>query len=63
MLHSDALHTIETLSFDPATEILSLQIELEDPVYYSRPLSPVTAEYAHTNLEIERFGCIAELHD
>jgi len=63
MLHSASLHTVETLSFDPATEVLSLKIEFEDPVYYSRPFSPVSGEYAHTNLEIERFGCIAELHD
>ncbi len=63
MLHSDALRTTETIELDESSDTLVVTIEHEDPVFYSAPFPPAVARYGRTDLEIEPFGCIAELHD
>jgi hypothetical protein len=63
MLHSDALTSVERVRFDPATQRLSVTIELEDPVFYARSFPPATAEYAPSDLKIQPFGCRPENPD
>lgn len=63
MLHSADLRTTEVLSYDEQTQSLEVTIHFEDPVYYTQEFPPVSARYGRTNLEIQPFGCIAELHD
>lgn len=63
MLHSDALTSIERVSFDPAANRLNLTIELDDPEFYTRRFDPVSAQYAPSSLEIQPFGCIPENPD
>jgi hypothetical protein len=63
LLHSDALTSVERIRFSPAENRLSVTITLADPVYYTRPFEPVTAEYAPSNLDLEPFGCRPENAD
>ncbi len=63
LLHSDALTTTETLSFDRDSHRLTVTIEHEDFKYFSRSFPSVTMQYAPTSLDIEPFGCIPEVED
>jgi len=63
LLHSDALTTTETLSFDRDSQRLTVTIEHDDPKFFTRTFPSVTMQYAPTNLDIEPFGCIAEVED
>ena len=63
LLHSDALTTIERLRFDAATNRLQLTIEHDDPKFFTRRFDPVSAEYAPTDLELQRFDCRPENPD
>lgn len=63
LLHSDSLTSVERVRFDPATNRLSVTIELEDPVFYTRSFPPATAQYAPSNLEIQPFDCRPENPD
>jgi hypothetical protein len=63
LLHSDALISVERISFDAASQRLKVTIELEDPVYYRRPFDPASAEYAPSDLTIEPFNCKPENAD
>ena len=63
MLHSDALTSIERVRFDPETNRLTLSIEFNDPLFFTRPFDPVTATYAPSDLEIQPFDCRPENPD
>lgn len=63
LLHSDALTSVERIRFDRAANRLEVTISLEDPVYFTRPFDPVTAEYAPSALTLEPFGCRPESTD
>jgi hypothetical protein len=60
LLHSAALTSIERIKLDQAAQRLIVTIELEDPEFFTRPFDPATAQYAPTDLEIERFNCSPE---
>ena len=61
LLHSDALRTVERISFDAASNRIKLSIEHYDPVFFTQDFPVATAEYGPTDLEIKPFGCIPEL--
>jgi len=63
LLHSDALTSIERVRLDRERQRLVVTIELADPVFFTRPFDPATAEYAPTSLEIQPFGCQPENPD
>lgn len=63
LLHSDALTSVERVRFDAATNRLKVTIELQDPLYYTRPFPAAHAEYAPSDLEIEPFDCRPENPD
>jgi hypothetical protein len=63
LLHSDALTSVERLSFDQARQRLVVTIELEDPVFFTRGFDSVTTEYAPTDLKLEPFNCRPENPD
>src|SRR5690606_5867129 len=60
LLHSNALRTVERISFDKERNSIKLEIEHYDPVYFTRDFPVAEAEFAATNLEIKPFGCIPE---
>jgi hypothetical protein len=63
MLHSDALTSVERVSFDAAANRLQVTIELDDPVFFTRTFDPASATYAPSALEIQPFGCRPENAD
>lgn len=63
LLHSDALTTIERISFDADKQLFTLTIEQSDPKYFSQGFPPVSANYAVTDLELKPFGCTPEVLD
>jgi hypothetical protein len=63
LLHSDALTSIERVSFDRQAQRLSVTIDLNDPTYFTRPFEPATAQYAPTDLAIQPFNCRPENPD
>jgi hypothetical protein len=42
---------------------LSVTIDLNDPMYFTRPFEPATAQYAPTDLAIQPFNCRPENPD
>jgi len=60
LLHSDALRTVERISFNADKNAIKVEIEHYDPVYFTRDFPVVEAEFAATDLEIKPFGCIPE---
>jgi hypothetical protein len=63
LLHSDALTSVEHVSFDEASQRLKVRIELEDPVFYTRGFDAAMAEYAPSDLTIQPFDCKPENPD
>jgi hypothetical protein len=63
LLHSDALTSVERVSFDRDRQRLVVTIELDDTVFFTRSFDPATAEYAPTDLEIQPFNCRPENPD
>lgn len=63
LLHSDALTSVERVSFDRQTQRLTVTIDLNDPAFFTRPFEPATAQYAPTDLEIQPFNCRPENPD
>jgi len=63
LLHSDALTSVERVSFDRDRQRLVVTIELDDAAFFTRSFDPATAEYAPTNLEIQTFNCRPENPD
>jgi hypothetical protein len=60
LLHSDALTSVERLSFDAARQRLIVQIDLSDPKFFTRSFPTATNEYAPSDLTIEPFNCSPE---
>jgi hypothetical protein len=60
LLHSDALTSVERLSFDAQRQRLIVEITLEDPVFFTQPFPPSRTEYAPSSLTIEPFNCSRE---
>lgn len=60
MLHSAALTTVERVHLDAARQRLVVEILHKDPEYFTREFTPVTFEYAPSDLEIEPFNCTPE---
>ena len=60
LLHSDALTSVERLSFDAARQRLVVEISLEDPLFFKQPFPASRAEYAPSDLAIEPFNCSPE---
>jgi hypothetical protein len=60
LLHSAALTSVERVSFDPATQRLTVAIDLQDPEFFTQEFPTATAQYAPTELEIEPFNCSPE---
>ena len=63
LLHSDELTSIERIRFDADTQRLMVNIDLEDPKFFTRPFDTATAEYAPSDLEIQPFNCRPENPD
>ena len=63
LLHSDALTSVERLSFDAESQRLRVVIELDDPEFFTRSFDPAIAEYLPSNLELEPFNCFPETHE
>jgi hypothetical protein len=56
------LTSVERISFDPTTQRLRVEIDLEDREYFTRPFDTAVAEYAPSNPTIEPFDCSPETH-
>jgi hypothetical protein len=63
MLHSDALTSVERVSFDAASNRLEVTIELDDPEFFTRKFDAASATYAPSELEIQPFACRPENAD
>lgn len=60
LLHSAALRTVERVRLDTARQRLVVEIDMLDPVFFTRPFSRATYEYAPSDLKIEPFNCSPE---
>ena len=60
LLHSDKLTSVERLSLDAARQRLVVEVDLEDPEYFTKPFPRATLEYAPSDLTIEPFNCSPE---
>jgi hypothetical protein len=60
LLHSEALTSVERISFDAQRQRLKVEIDLSDPEFFTRPFDTAVAEYAPTDLESQPFGCRPE---
>jgi hypothetical protein len=60
LLHSASLTSVERLRLDAGRQRLVVEIDLEDPVFFTRPFPRGTLEYAPSELKIEPFNCSAE---
>ena len=60
LLHSDKLTSVERLFLDAARQRLVVEIDLEDPEYFTKPFPRGTLEYAPSDLKIEPFNCSPE---
>ena len=61
LLHSDALTVVERISFDPEAQTLNVLIERTDPGFFTREFLPISIDYAPSNTEIGRYGCVPEI--
>jgi hypothetical protein len=60
LLHSEALTSVERLSFDAASQRLVVEVALEDPEFFTRPFDVARLTYAPSDLTIEPFNCSPE---
>jgi len=60
LLHSAALTSVERLHLDAARQRLVVEIDLNDPVFFTQPFPRSTTEYAASELKIEPFNCSPE---
>ena len=60
MLHSSALTSVERVSFDAARQRLVVEVELEDPEFFTRDFDVARMEYAPSDLTLEPFNCSPE---
>lgn len=60
LLHSDALTSVERLSFDAERQRLVVEVTLEDPLFFTQPFPTSRTEYAPSELTIEPFDCSPE---
>ena len=60
LLHSDKLKSVERLHLDASRQRLVVDIDLEDPEYFTKPIPRATLEYAPSDLKIEPFNCSPE---
>lgn len=63
LLHSDALTTVERIRFDAESQRLIVEIDHDDPKFFTRPFDTAVAEYAPSGLTIQPFGCRPENPD
>ena len=61
LLHSNALRTVERISFDSRSNRIHLSMEHYDPVFFTQDFPLAEAEYEASDLEIRPFGCIPEI--
>lgn len=61
LLHSNALRTVERISFDARSNRIHLSIEHYDSVFFTQDFPLAEAEYEASDLEIRPFGCIPEI--
>ena len=61
VLHSDALTSIERVSFDDKINRLMMSLDQVDNVFFSSPFPTYSREYQPSNIEIQPFGCIPEI--
>jgi hypothetical protein len=60
LLHSNALRTVERITFNAQANSIDLTIEHYDPVYFTRDFPLTEGAFAASDLEIKPFGCIPE---
>jgi hypothetical protein len=60
LLHSNALRTVERITFNKEANSIDLVMEHYDPVFFTRDFPLAEASYGASNLEIKPFGCIPE---
>jgi hypothetical protein len=60
LLHSSALTSVERIHLDAARQRLVVDIDLQDPDYFTQPFPRATYEYAPSELKIEPFNCSRE---
>ena len=60
LLHSDKLRSVERIYLDAARQRLVVEVDLEDPDYFTKPFPRATLEYAPSDLKIEPFNCSPE---
>ncbi len=61
LLHSNALRTVERISFDARSNRIHLSMEHYDPEFFTQDFPLAEAEYEASDLEIRPFGCIPEI--
>ena len=59
-MHSNALRTVERITFDKKSNRIKLVMEQYDPLFFTRDFPLSEAEFAASDLEIKPFGCIPE---
>jgi hypothetical protein len=60
LLHSEALTSVERLSFDKERQRLVVEVALKDPKFFTRDFDVSRSEYAPSDLTIEPFNCSPE---
>jgi hypothetical protein len=60
LLHSAALTSVERVRLDAARQRLVVEIDLQDPDFFTQPFPRATLEYAPSDLKIEPFNCSPE---
>ncbi len=60
LLHSASLTTVERIHLDAARQRLVVEIDMQDPVFFTRPFPRGALEYAPSDLKIEPFNCSRE---
>jgi len=60
LLHSAALTNVERIHLDAVRQRLVVELDQQDPEFFTQPFPKTTYEYAATDLKIEPFNCSPE---
>jgi Family of unknown function (DUF6152) len=60
LLHSAALTNTERIHLDAARQRIVVEVDQQDPEFFTQPFPKTTYEYAATDLKIEPFNCSPE---
>jgi hypothetical protein len=60
LLHSSALTSVERVRLDVERQRLVVEIDMQDPVFFTQPFPRAVMEYMPSDLKIEPFNCSRE---